>query len=119
MPTGPAATRATTWGAAAPGVQAFYEHFDDLDSCFIALNALLREVSVARAPRRSPRPSHDPVTAVLDAYVAHLASSPPLLGAYLDHIPATGPAGVAFDREGNRQMAELIAGFAAAARRTP
>lgn len=87
----------------------FYEHFSDLDDCFIALNGLLREMSMARIVEAIEGEPEDVVSAVLDAYVAHLSSSPELLVAYLDHLPATGPRGSAFDREGNRRLATLVA----------
>jgi AcrR family transcriptional regulator len=88
----------------------FYEHFNSKEECLIALYeaASAQALSVLRG---AIDPAHDPLTQAeqaLRAYLANMASNPPLLKTLFIAILGLGSAGLQARRRVNQQLADLI-----------
>jgi AcrR family transcriptional regulator len=81
----------------------FYEHFEDRESCFLALfdstnDAMMHEIADAVAPRE---PLGDQVDRALDAYIHNVAAQPALYRSFVRELPGLGQAGA------DRQLAVI------------
>lgn len=73
----------------------FYEHFEDRDSCFLALfdatnEAMMNAVAAAVHP---DRPLDEQVDAAVDAYIDNVAQRPALYASFVRELPGLGQAG--------------------------
>ncbi len=81
----------------------FYEHFDDRESCFLALfdatnDATMHEIAAAVHP---DEPLGDQVDRALDAYIHNVAAQPKLYRSFVRELPGLGQAGA------DRQLAVI------------
>ena len=73
----------------------FYEHFDDRDSCFLALfdatnDAMMEQVAAAVRPEAS---LNEQVDAAVDAYIDNVSQQPALYASFVREMPGLGQAG--------------------------
>jgi AcrR family transcriptional regulator len=73
----------------------FYEHFDDRDSCFLALfdatnDAMMEQVAAAVRPEGS---LDEQVDAAVDAYIDNVSQQPALYASFVREMPGLGQAG--------------------------
>ena len=105
-----AATIADIVREAGVSKRTFYEHFDGKESCFLALYRLT-SVSALRTLREAVQPDRPWQTQVehaLDAYFAHLAAGPGLVGTLFVEIHHLGPEGLRVRREVMAQFADFV-----------
>ncbi len=81
----------------------FYEHFEDRESCFLALfdatnDAMMQEIAAAVHP---DEPIGDQVDRALDAYIHNVAAQPALYRSFVRELPGLGQAGA------DRQLAVI------------
>jgi AcrR family transcriptional regulator len=81
----------------------FYEHFEDRESCFLALfdatnDAMMEEIAAAVHP---DEPINDQVDRALDAYIANVTAKPALYRSFVRELPGLGQPGA------DRQLAVI------------
>lgn len=99
--------------------RSFYEHFDDRQSCFLALvdtmNGRLMG-AVARAVKPA-RPWDEQVDRALWTFLSGVADEPELFRSFILELPALGEAGGLREMEVVRQFARLLMSLVDSARR--
>jgi AcrR family transcriptional regulator len=88
----------------------FYEHFQDRDSCFLALfdamnDAVLEGIAESVQP---DRPWEEQVDAALAAYLDTVTGRPALWQSFVRELPALGDAGAARQRAVIERFADLL-----------
>jgi AcrR family transcriptional regulator len=88
----------------------FYQHFDDREDCFLALNDLLTErlLEVIAEAATGEENWEERVDRTLVAYLGALASEPELTRACIVEVPALGPEGLARTRALKERAAHLL-----------
>jgi AcrR family transcriptional regulator len=88
----------------------FYQHFDDRESCFLALfdvvSARLLETIADAATGDGPFAQR--AERAVAAYLGSLAAEPVLTRAFIQDIPSLGPEGLARHRDVNERWARQI-----------
>ncbi len=97
----------------------FYEHFDDRDSCFLALfdatnDAMMDEIAAAVDPNR---PLEEQVDQALDAYIANVSAQPALYHSFVRELPGLGQAGADRQLAVIERFAQLLVGLVESGRR--
>lgn len=97
----------------------FYQHFDDRESCFLALfdvvsTRLLEAIADAAT---GDGPFIDRAEGAVAAYLGALAAEPVLTLVFTQEVPALGPAGIARHRAVNERWAQQITRLVEEARR--
>src|SRR5947209_2847556 len=81
----------------------FYEHFEDRESCFLALfdainDAMMEEIAAAVHPED---PINDQVDRALDTYIANVTAQPAVYRSFVRELPGLGQPGA------DRQLAVI------------
>ncbi len=97
----------------------FYEHFEDRDSCFLALfdatnDAMMDEIAAAVDPNR---PLEAQVDQALDAYIANVSAQPALYHSFVRELPGLGQAGADRQLAVIERFARLLVGLVESGRR--
>jgi AcrR family transcriptional regulator len=97
----------------------FYEHFEDRESCFLALfdamnDAVLAQIAASVEP---DRPWEEQVHAALGAYLDTVTARPALWQSFVRELPALGETGAARQRAVIQRFAELLVTLVESGRR--
>ena len=90
--------------------RSFYEHFDDRDTCFLALfdstnDGLMKQIANAVGP---DRPWEEQVDQALGAYLEGMTAQPALFYSFARELPALGEEGAARQRAVIERFAGLL-----------
>jgi AcrR family transcriptional regulator len=90
----------------------FYQHFDDLEDCFLATYSacgdLLRAQTAAAVIDSAGRPYEERIAAGVSAYLTTLAEEPGLARAFLRDVQHAGPEALRRRRAINQQFASMM-----------
>ncbi|HWT93323.1 MAG TPA: TetR/AcrR family transcriptional regulator [Solirubrobacteraceae bacterium] len=92
----------------------FYQHFEDRESCYLALFQVVNErvLQVIAEAATGEGPWTERIDRTLAAYLGVLASEPELTRSYVQDLPAMGTAGAAQARQvvdrASRQLCRLV-----------
>jgi AcrR family transcriptional regulator len=96
----------------------FYEHFDDRDTCFLALydatnDAMMEQIAAAVHPDRS---LDEQVDAAVDAYIDNVSQQPALYASFVRELPGLGRAGAERGLATLERFATMLVGLVDSAR---
>lgn len=96
----------------------FYEHFGDLDECFLALFEQVTDRTLARIAAAVDPDGiwEDQIDHALDAYINGVSAQPELQQSFVRELPGLGPAAAERQRQVIEHFADLITQLVAAGR---